>query len=37
MLQLKPPTSRKELKSFLGAKQYVANFKPNFSTKTDRM
>ena len=35
--KLNPPTNTKTLKSFLGAIQYVANFIPNLSEKTDNM
>ena len=35
--KLKPPNNTKELKSFLGAIQYLANFLPKLSEKTDRL
>ena len=37
ILQSKSPTSCKELKSFLGAIQYIAKFIPKHSEKTDQM
>ena len=37
ILQLKPPTSSRQLKSFLGGTQYIARFLPKLSGKTDRM
>ena len=35
--KLKPPTVTNTLKSFIGGIQYVANFIPNYSEKTDNM
>ena len=35
ILQLKPPENTKELKSFLGAIQYIAKFPPKLSERTD--
>ena len=35
--KLKPPNNTKELKSFLGAIQYLAKFLPKLSEKTDRL
>ena len=37
ILKLNPPENTKELKSFLGAKQYVAKFLPKLSEQTDRL
>ena len=37
ILQLKHPENQKQLKSFLGAKQYLAKFLPRLSEKTDRL
>ena len=37
ILKLNPPVNTKELKSFLGAIQYMANFLPKFSGRTDRL
>ena len=36
-LQVKLPTSSKNLKSFLGTLHYFAKFKPKFSEKIDRI
>ena len=36
-LKLKPPNITKELKSFLGAIQYLAKFPPNLSEKHHRL
>ena len=35
ILKLKPPENTKELKSFLGAIQYMAKFLPKLSERTD--
>ena len=35
--ELKPPKNTKELKSFLGAIQYLAKFIPKLSEKTDNL
>ena len=37
ILKLNPPEKTKELKSFLGAKQYMAIFLVKFLEKTDRL
>ena len=37
ILKLNPPENTKELKSFLGAIQYVAKFLPKLSEQTDRL
>ena len=37
ILKLNPPENIKELKSFLGAIQYMAKFLPKFSERTDRL
>ena len=37
VLKLKPPEKTKELKSFLGAIQYMAKFLPKLSEQTDRL
>ena len=37
ILKLKPPENTKELKSFLGAIQYMAKFLPKLSEQTDRL
>ena len=37
ILKLKAPENTKDLKSFLGAIQYVAKFLPKFSERTDRL
>ena len=37
ILKLKPPENTKDLKSFLGAIQYMAKFLPKFSEQTDRL
>ena len=37
ILKLKLPNNTKELKSFLGAIQYLANFLPKLSEKTNRL
>ena len=37
ILRLKPPENTKELKSFLGAIQYMAKFLPKLSERTDKM
>ena len=37
ILRLKPPENTKELKSFLGAKQYMAKFLPKLSDRTDKL
>ena len=37
ILQVKPPENSKELKSFLGAIQYMAKFLPQLSQRTDRL
>ena len=36
ILKLNPPENTKELKSFLGAIQYMAQFLPKLSERTDR-
>ena len=36
ILKLNPPENTKELKSFLGAIQYMAKFLPKLSERTDR-
>ena len=37
ILKFKPPENTKELKSFLGAIQYMAKYLPKFSERTDRL
>ena len=37
ILKLKPPENTKELKSFPGAIQYMANYLPKLSERTDRL
>ena len=37
ILKLEPPKNMKELKLFLGAIQYMANFLPKLSERTDRL
>ena len=37
ILKLKPPENTKDLKSFLGAIQYMAKFLPKLSEQTDRL
>ena len=37
ILELKHPENQKQLKSFLGATQYIAKFLPRLSEKTDRL
>ena len=37
ILRLKPPENTKELKSFLGAIQYMAKFLPKLSERTDKL
>ena len=37
ILKLKPPENTKELKSFLGAIQYMAKFLPKLLEQTDRL
>ena len=37
VLHIKPPTSGKQLESFLAALQFIANFPLKFSEKNDRM
>ena len=37
ILKLKSPNNTKELKSFLGAIQYLVKFLPKLSEKTDRL
>ena len=37
ILELKHPENPKQLKSFLGAKQYLAKFLPKLSERTDRL
>ena len=37
ILGVKPPENTKELKSFLGAKQYMAKVLPKFSERTDKL
>ena len=37
ILKLEPPKNTKELKSFLGAIQYMAKFLPKLSERTDRL
>ena len=37
ILRLKPPENTKELKSFLGAIQYMAKFLPKFSERTEKL
>ena len=37
ILKLKPPENTKELKSFLGAIQYMAKYLPKLSERTDRL
>ena len=37
ILKLKPPENTKDLKSFIGAIQYMAKFLPKFSEQTDRL
>ena len=37
MLKLKAPENTKDLKSFLGAIQYMAKFLPKLSKRTDRL
>ena len=36
-LKLNPPENTKELKSFLGAKQYMAKILPKLSERTNRL
>ena len=36
ILKIQPPKNTKELKSFLGAKQYMVKFLPKLSERTDR-